>query len=217
MQRAFEQFDSNIKAVREMDALHNHLVNELKLPNDLSDILRAQFVYAVSALDKLIHELVRIGMLEAFKNQRVKTSKFNGFSISLETYSKIQQVNESTPDILQLETPEYFFEQEVIGKHKHLSFQEPDKIADALSFIWETEKISKWKTIASAFDNPIFSEDFVRKKLKNIVSRRNQIVHEADIYFQTNKRSEIDVEDVKDAVAFIYKLGCVIFNFVSSK
>lgn len=102
MQRAFEQFDSNIKAIREMDALHNHLVNELKLPNDLSDILRAQFVYAVSALDKLIHELVRIGMLEAFKNQRMKTSKFKGFSISLETYSKIQQVSESQADILQL-------------------------------------------------------------------------------------------------------------------
>lgn len=216
MQKAFDQFDSNIKAVREMDTLHNHLVNELKLPNDLSDILRAQFVYAVSALDKLVHELVRVGMLEAFKNQRVKTSKFNGFSISLETYSKIQQVNESMPDILQLETPEYFFEQEVIGKHKHLSFQEPDKIADALSFIWETDKINKWKIIASEFNSPSVSDDFVKKKLKNIVSRRNRIVHEADIDFQTNKRSEIDVVDVKDAVEFVYKLGGVIFNLVKT-
>jgi hypothetical protein len=214
MQKVFEQFDSNIKAVKEMDVLYYHLVNELKLPNDLSDILRAQFVYAVSALDKLVHELVRIGMLEAFKNQRVKTSKFNSFSISLETYSKIQQVNESIPDILQLETPEYFFEQEVIVKHKHLSFQEPDKIADALSFIWDEKQ--KWQKIAFAFDNPSVSDDSVKKKLKNIVSRRNQIVHEADIDFQTNKRSEIDVVDVRDTVEFIYKLGNVIFNLVSS-
>jgi hypothetical protein len=215
MQKAFEQFDNNIEAVREMDALHRHLVDELKLPNDLSDILRAQFVYAVSALDKLVHELVRTGMLQAFKNQQVKTSKFNSFAISLETYSKIQQANESTPDILQLETPEYFFEQEVIVRHKHLSFQEPDKIADALSFIWEEKQ--KWQKIAAVFDKPNVSDDSVKKKLKNIVSRRNQIVHEADVDFQTNKRSEIDVVDVRDTVEFIYKLGNVIFNLVSSK
>jgi len=207
MQKAFEQFDSNIKAVKEMDALYQHLVSDLKLPNDLSDILRSQLVYAISALDKLIHELVRIGMLQAFVNERIKTSKFNGFSISLETYNNIQSVSQQQPDTLLLETPAYFFEQEIIVKHKYLAFQEPDKIADALSFIWEEKQ--KWQKIALLFDS---SDDEIKKKLKTVVSRRNQIVHEADIDLQTNLRNNIDENDVKEAVEFVFRLGENIFK-----
>lgn len=190
-----------------MDALYHHLTSDLKLPNDLSDILRSQLVYAVSALDKLIHELVKIGMLQAFINQRTKTAKFNSFSISLETYNSIQQTTQQHTDTLQLETPEYFFEQEIIVKHKYLAFQEPDKIADALSFIWEEKQ--KWQKIAIALS---MSDDVVKKKLKSIVSRRNQIVHEADINVQTSLRNNIDEGDVKEAVEFIFKLGKNIFK-----
>lgn len=210
MLKAFEQFKSNIKAVNEMDALYHHLISDLKLPNDLSDILRSQLVYAVSALDNLIHELVKIGMLQAFINQRTKTNKFNCFSISLETYNKIQQTSQQ-PNILQLEPPEYFFEQEIIVKHKYLAFQEPDKIADALSFIWEEKQ--KWQKIALLFNRP---EDDIKKNLKSIVSRRNLIVHEADIDLQTNLRNSIDETDVKEAVDFIFKLGENIFKCCSA-
>jgi len=208
MQQAFNQFKNNIKSTKELDALYNHLVLEMKLPIDLSDILRSQLIYAVSALDKLIHELVRIGMLQSFLGQRTKTLKFNGFTISLETYSKIQQLSQST-ETLQLEGPEYFFEQEIIIKHKHLSFQDPDKISDALSLIWEEKQ--KWQQVAFSLN---MSDDYLKKRLKNIVSRRNQIVHEADIDIQTNLRNSIDEEDVKESVDFIFQLGESIFKCV---
>jgi len=208
MQQAFNQFKKNIQTTKELDALYNHLVLEMKLPIDLSDILRSQLVYAVSALDKLIHELVRIGMLQSFLGQRTKTLKFNGFTISLETYSKIQQLSQST-ETLQLEGPEYFFEQEIIIKHKHLSFQDPDKISDALSLIWEEKQ--KWQQVAFSLN---MSDDYLKKRLKNIVSRRNQIVHEADIDIQTNLRNSIDEEDVKESVDFIFQLGESIFKCV---
>jgi hypothetical protein len=209
MQKAFEQFESNIKSVRELEYLHYHLTFELKLPNDLSDILRSQLVYTVSALDKLIHELVRIGMLESFLGQRIKTAKFSRFSISLETYHKIQQLNQETNNLQQLTRPEYFFEQEIISNHKHLAFQDPDKIADALSLIWEEKQ--KWYKIALSLN---MSDDYVKKRLKAIVSRRNQIVHEADIDIQTHLRTEIDKDDVKEVVDFIFALGKEIFNAV---
>jgi len=48
------------------------------------------------------------------------------------------------------------------------------------------------------------------------VSRRNQIVHEADIDLRTNLRKDIDETDVKEAVEFILKLGESIFNAVAS-
>ena len=79
MQRAFDQFKDNMKYVKELDALFIHLKDNLHLPNDLTDILRAEWVYSVSALDKLIHELVRIGMIEAFQGRRVRTNKFSSF------------------------------------------------------------------------------------------------------------------------------------------
>jgi len=210
MQSAMDQFNRNIKAIKEMEALYDHLTDYLKLPNDLSDILRAQLVYAVSALDKLIHELVRIGMLQAFIDKRPKTRKFNSFSISLETYDKIKQLNQST-NSLPSETPEYFFEQEIIFKHRHRSFQDSDTISEALSLIWEEKQ--KWQKIALSFNT---SDDHLKKQLKSIVSRRNQIVHEADIDLQTNSRNSIDKEDVKEAVEFISKLGEKIFEAVTS-
>lgn len=209
MQTAIAQFNGNIKAIREMDVLYEHLTNDLKLPNDLSDILRSQWVYAVSALDKLIHELVRIGMLQAFVGNRFKTKKFNEFSISLETYNKIQQLAQQ-PAGLSLETPEHFFEQEIIVRHKHLSFQDPDKIADILSLIWNEKQ--KWQKIALPFNE---SDDFIKKKLKNIVIRRNQIVHEADIDIQTGLRNLIEKSDTREVVTFLQKLGENIFDAIS--
>ena len=47
MQQAHRQFDDNIKAIQELNALYLHLHETLRLPNDLSDLLRAQLVYAV--------------------------------------------------------------------------------------------------------------------------------------------------------------------------
>ncbi len=209
MQRALNQFDNNLKAVKEMEALHIHLTNNLKLSNDLSDILRAQLVYAVSALDKLIHELVRIGMLKSFSGKRRKTSKFNNFSISLATHEKIRSLalNSNT---IQLETPERIFELEIIQKHKYLSFQEPSNIADALSHIWEEKQ--KWQKIADFLGS---TDHDVKTRLKSIVSRRNQIVHEADIDWQSGLRTNIDPQDVTEAVEFIQQIGHTIFNLIN--
>ena len=45
MQRAFDQFKDNMKYVKELDALFIHLNDTLHLPNDLTNILRAEWVY----------------------------------------------------------------------------------------------------------------------------------------------------------------------------
>jgi len=114
-------------------------------------------------------------MLQVFVGKRPKTGAFNSFSISSKTLIEIQKVIQST-NPLQLETPEYFFEQEIIIQHKRESFQDPDSVSKGLSFIWEEKH--KWREIASSFN---MSDTDLRKRLKSIMSRRNQIVHEADI------------------------------------
>lgn len=204
MQRAFDQFTNNMKYVAELDALYLYLRDTLHLPNDLSDLLRAEWVYTVSAIDKLIHELIRIGMIEAFQGRRAKTKKFLSFNISLNTHTSIVSSH-----LITVPPAEYWFDQEVIQKHKTLSFQEPEKIADGLSLIWEEQH--KWQTIGTAM---ALDQNDLITRLKTIIARRNQIVHEADLDLLSGVRNPILKSDVEIVVPFITKLAGEIFNAV---
>jgi hypothetical protein len=204
MQRAFNQFKDSLKYVKELDALYLYLKDTLLLPNDLTDLLRAEWVYTISAMDKLIHELVRLGMIEAFQGSRVKTKKFLAFGISVDTYTNI-----SSSILTNVPPPEYWFEQEVIQKHKHLSFQDPDKIAEGLSLIWDEN--AKWYKLSQSVG---IAENDLKTKLKTIISRRNQIVHEADLDLLSGQRNTIDKADIDAVVPFIETLSEAIFNAV---
>ena len=203
MFRAFQQFKNNIKYVKELDALYSHLKNDLYLPNDLTDILRAELVYTVSALDKLIHEFIRIGMIESFNGRRNKTTRFLSFGISFDTHTKISSL------VTEIPTPEYWFEREIVLKHKQLSFQDPDKISDGLCLIWDDDH--KWQKIATYIGT---SQHEVKTRLKTVISRRNQIVHEADIDFITGKKSEIDKSDIDSVILFVEQVAEAIFNII---
>nr|WP_254640084.1 HEPN domain-containing protein [Chitinophaga sp. GbtcB8] len=70
-----------------------------------------------------------------------------------------------------------------------------------LSLIWDESH--KWQNIAAPLG---ISERDVRTKLKNIVSRRNQIVHESDIDPVTGLKADLSANIVDDVVDFIEKL-----------
>lgn len=166
-----------------------------KIPLDASDLLRWQWVLAVSALDKYIHDIVTDGMVEQYINKKPHTPKFDTFQLSMKTIINIQ----SAP------VPEIAFRNEVIRKNSYLSFQDPDKIADALSFIWNVP--NKWDVISRNMATPISSSD-LKIKLKNIVVRRNQIVHEGDC-LSTNipmAQQQITASDTQDVIQFITEL-----------
>ena len=174
--------------------LYNYL-SEQKVPIDASDLLRWQWVVAISALDKYIHDIVRIGMVQEFLGTRPKTDKYYTFRIDLRNYSNLSG---ST-------TPVIEFEQEIIRQHSFLAFQHPDKISDALSYIWTERK--KWDVISQHMSTPITSED-LKIKLNNIVVRRNQIVHEGDCFTPTLPLQQqiINKTDVDDVITFISEL-----------
>jgi RiboL-PSP-HEPN len=215
MQTAIKQFLDNIKSTKELDTLYHHLKDNLMLPNDLSDLLRAQIVYGVSALDKLVHELIRIGMLDIFDGKRAKTATYEGFAISAKTLEKIKTAiverakNPNVPPQSNEEIPAYWFEQQIILKNKMESFQEAEKIKRGLSLIWKEEY--KWQKIAGLMQ---MSEKNVQTILNMIVDRRNQIVHEADVDIRTGLKAIIDPDDTKEMLDFIEKLGLAIFNCV---
>ncbi len=60
----------NIKQARQLGGIYRALRSQTTAALDLSDILRAELVLAVSAFDNSAHEITRIGMLEVNKAGR---------------------------------------------------------------------------------------------------------------------------------------------------
>ena len=91
MQSALDQFRISIGRVRDLIALHNSVKAQATGALDVSDMLRAALVLAVSALDYYVHEVVTLGMLEIHRGRRSEPrpsanttqSAFSRFQVSL--------------------------------------------------------------------------------------------------------------------------------------
>lgn len=91
MQSALDQFRISIARVRDLISIHNSVKAQSTPALDLSDILRAALVLAVSALDYYVHEVVTLEMLEIHRGQRSEPnpprnssqSAFSRFQVSL--------------------------------------------------------------------------------------------------------------------------------------
>jgi hypothetical protein len=200
MIRAYNLFNEIISSSKDSIAIYDYLVEQMRVPFDCSDILRWQWAQSVSAFDKLIHDLVRLGMIEICQRKRPATSKYNSFKLSLES---INSVLDEESDITST------LEQSVFAQHGFLSFQDPSKVNDALSLFWDEQ--FKWQAISSYLGE---SEKVVRTQLKNIVIRRNQIVHEGDFSNDTYGRQVIEKQDAIYVVNFISELGTAVYNLV---
>lgn len=194
MNSAMIVFNSLIEQCSTTMGIYKYLESS-NIPIDASDLLRWQYVLAVSALDKYVHDIVRIGMIEEFRGNRIETKKYKSVRIELSIASAIKN---ST-------APEVEFSNEIIRQHSFLAFQDPDKISDALSLIWEENH--KWKVISSHMSTPI-SETDLKTKLKNIVIRRNQIVHQGDCLSTQPPLQQqiISKSDTEDVINFIKEL-----------
>jgi len=202
MLNALVVFEEGIRSALQLSSLYVYATQQIRAPMSFDDILRAQIVYAVSSFDKLIHDLVRIGMVQTFTGSRTPTPRYLTESISVRSY--LQLVSATIPP------REFFFEQDVVNKHRHLSFQDPDKVAEALSLIWaETQK---WQAISIAMGEPDYQQ--VRTQLKTICGRRNQIVHQADYDPFSGQKLAITQVDSEGACEFLRRVGAAIYTLV---
>ena len=78
---------------------------------DASDMLRAQLVLAVSALDHYVHEITRLGMLSIFDGTKTASSAFLRFRVSLNCLSSGQLLTRNE------------FDAEIRAQHSYLAFQ----------------------------------------------------------------------------------------------
>lgn len=202
MYKSLAVFNGNLARTQELLALYDYLTGNIKAPMSFDDLLRLHMVQSVSAFDKMMHDIIRSGMVDIFIGNRNPTNKYMNKSISMEIYGSLSKAT--------IPPKEYYFEQAVVKKLGTTSYQSPENVADGLSYIWD--ETHKWNKIAAAIGMNV--ED-AKKQLRLIVSRRNQIVHEADIELTTGGKRAISKNDCESSVSFMGYLGEAIVKLVT--
>lgn len=197
MHKVLLQFRTNIAGARELGRLGAAVSQLTTSAVDVSDIFRAQIVLGVSALDHFIHELTRVGMIETSSGRRLKTDAFLRFQIPL-----------SAVELgLAGHSHEGWLGEAIRERHSWLSFQHPDKVADAVRLF---SPVQLWDAVGRELAS---SSQDVKLRLGLVVDRRHKIAHEADMD-PTNPgfRWPIDKTMAAEALDFVSRVGEAIFK-----
>jgi RiboL-PSP-HEPN len=159
-----------------LTTLHDYLDKRLTSALSLDEMLRAEWVSRVSALDLYIHELVLQNMMDIYYGKRPSTPSYLKFRVSMETLSRMNA--SSTPT-----DAGSAFELEIRTSLARVTYQDPDTIADGIRLI---STVDLWAQLAIAIKGATaatkikFSKE-IKRDLSLIVSRRNKIAHEGDL------------------------------------
>jgi hypothetical protein len=193
MQTAISQFRHNIDSVKELDSIHTLIIEKYPLLKNMADeILRAEIVMLVSAMDCYIHDIVRTSMVEIFKGLRPSNKFFDNYCISSKALLLI--LNSTNADYRN-----GLFDNEIKEINSKDSFQNPSSIEYALKFL-------EIKGIWSSLENYIgMKPEDIKQTMSLIIYRRNKIAHEADYNEVNLSKNPIDKKDVKSIYEFITK------------
>jgi hypothetical protein len=153
-----------------------------------------------SAFDKFLHDLVREGIIQIYTGAKPPTPKYLSESIPL---SVVRQLNAAPDPVAGC----LIFEGHIIQKLKVMSFQDPEKISSGLSYIWEEK--NKWLCIGAEAG---MHHETLKTTFKLIVSRRNSIVHEADLDPVSHNKYPIEQADCDHALDVIERAGRAIYR-----
>jgi len=186
--KPYDQFQLNIQRVENLQGVYSSLSGTITSAIDLSDILRAEIVLLLSALDYYIHSKVLSKVEDTFTGKAASTIKFESTSVRISTVKQALASGTSVQWLLD----------EIYHQHSWRSFQTPDNIADALKMVSQRKV---WESVSKNLGAPV--QD-VKNNLRVLVERRNKIAHEADSdpSLPTAKLPITDV-DVQIAIEFI--------------
>lgn len=158
-----------------LSALHAYLAKNVSGVLQPDELLRAEWVARVSALDLYVHELVAQGMVATFEGQRPASPGYMRFQVSTETLARIRAA--ATPS-----DASAAFDLEVREKLGYMTFQDPDKIAEGVRLI---TSIELWHEVALKLGATpamkVAKAQNLKKELSLVVQRRNKIAHEGDL------------------------------------
>ncbi|MEI7034123.1 HEPN domain-containing protein [Streptomyces pratensis] len=190
---AYSEFIRHISAARHTAGTASALSLQVTGALQVGDLLRGALVQGVSALDRYIHEEVRERLLQLFEHEAPPAAMLK-LQVPL---SAVRKFNE--------EGGVAWLDEVVRERHSYLSFQNPDKIADAIRLVSEREL---WKEIGEITGRP--ARD-LKQELKLIVARRNSIAHESDISpVPPYEQNPITFEDVTSTLNFVEQIVSAI-------
>jgi hypothetical protein len=185
----------------ELEALHTFLAKNTTSAISTDELLRAEWVARVSALDLYLHELIAQNMLAIFERRRATTKSYEQFQLP----NKLVQIIQCAETALVASSA---FDLEIRNRLSYQTYQDPEKIAEGIRLI---SHIELWNEIAIHFgateSNKIVEAKKIKSDLSLIVQRRNKIAHEGDLQ-PSFPRSPwtISRNDLADVRAFIEKI-----------
>jgi len=192
MNRAIQQFEINFQSARQLGVIYSAFSEKVTDAIKLDELLRAELVLAVSALDCYVHDILRIGMTKGFATPGGEPNAFLSFGVSL-GFAKRLVASATECERASL------VEEEIRRLHGFRTFQNADSISQALSLIGIK---AVWDKVGAALSIP--SSD-ARTRLDIIVDRRNRIAHESDIdpTMGLGTKYPIDYPMVYEALEFL--------------
>lgn len=182
-----EIFNKNIESVLIIDSIFNYMKSQVKA-FDITELLRAEFVLIVSALDFYIHGIVREGLMEQLHN--TGSCNANTLCIPFSTVKVLLHID-SEEERIQI------LGEQIKSITSKDSYQAPHAIEKALGMI-DVKKI--WTLISKSSDK---SAEDIRNTLSIIVNRRNKIAHEADIDSITGEKTDITTIEIRECLDFV--------------
>lgn len=171
----FDRFNAVWNRCGLLSAMHAYIAANVAKVVQPEEILRAEWVARVSALDLYVHEFVAQRMLAIFDGSRPKAPGFLTFKLPTETVDRIRTA--ATPA-----EANSAFDLEVRRQLGFSTFQDPEKIADGIRLcsaveLWNSIAMHQGATEATKSDRA----KHLKRTLSAIVERRNKIAHEGDL------------------------------------
>lgn len=158
-----------------LSSIYAYLSNTTSKALNSDELLRAEWVARVAALDLYVHELIAQRMLEIFEGRRAATDAYNKFMLPNGTIGRIR--DSVTPD-----GANAAFDLEVRRQLGLVTYQGHESIANGIRMI---SSIELWKGIAEHIGaspaEAVKKAKGMRAQLSMISERRNKIAHEGDM------------------------------------
>lgn len=172
-------------------SLYNYLLNTATAAISLDELLRAEWVMRVSALDLYVHEVVAQNLVKIFQGARSLCPGYSKLQVSTDT---LMRIHSSGPGPVS----DTAFDLEVRSRLERVTYQFPDDIADGIRMV---SPVELWNELAKASGS---AAKLLKGELTQIVNRRNKIVHEGDLQPGVPRSpwpiTRQDVDQVKAAI-----------------
>jgi hypothetical protein len=169
------QFETVWNRCALLSGLHTYIERSVAGVLQPDELLRAEWVSRVSALDLHVHELIAQSMVAIFEGRRPPTPAYLRFKISNEAMDRIRGATTRTE-------ASAAFDLYVRGQLGRDTFQAPDDISDGIRLC---SNVELWNELALVFGATQSTNNDIAKNLKRqlslIVRRRNIIAHEGDL------------------------------------